>query len=415
MMIPSRFLMAVAVGAAALFARDGAAQPAGNPPPPTVTVVTLQPQDVTLTIKLPGRVVASAQAEIRPQVGGILTERLFEEGSAVRKGDPLYRIDPRGYEAAVTQAEAALAQAQARADAAIREADRIAALSSRSVVSEQSRDTAIADRDAAVAAVKAAEAQLDIARLNLSYTTITAPLDGIIGLAQTSAGALVSANQATPLAVIRSLDPVYVDVTQSAADIVRWQRRSAKGVVAADTDDKVLLELADGSIHDQPGELTGAEPQVDELTGVVTLRMQVANPDHLLLPGMYVLAQLPQARLENAILAPQQGVTRDRRGRPVAMVVNDDNVVEERQLTIIQDMGSNWVVRDGLRPGDRIVIEGLQRIAAGATVTPEERTPEPSSPEQSAQTAPEAAPAAPSAARSASDPDAQAAPTASGD
>ncbi|WP_411956564.1 efflux RND transporter periplasmic adaptor subunit [Paracoccus homiensis] len=369
----SRILVAASIMGAVFAAGTALAQQGGEAPPPAVTVVTLQPQDVTLTSKLPGRVVASAEAEIKPQVTGIVTERLFSEGSHVSEGDPLYRIDPRTYQASVAQAEASLAQARAQADAATREADRIAALRDRSVVSEQSQDTAIADRDAALAAVQAAEAQLQAAQINLNYTTITAPLDGVIGLAQTSAGALVSANQATPLATIRSIDSVYVDVTQSAADIVRWQRQGAEGGLSRDADRTVTLELADGSQYDHEGSLTAAEPQVNETTGVVTLRMEFDNPEGLLLPGMYVLVEMPQAQLPDAILAPQEGVTRDRRGRPVAMVANADNVIEERQLDIIQDLGNQWVVRDGLQPGDRIVVEGLQKIGSGMTVTPEER------------------------------------------
>lgn len=373
MMTQSGILVAASIMGAVFAAGSALAQQRGEAPPPAVTVVTLQPQDVTLTSKLPGRVVASAEAEIRPQVTGIVTERLFSEGSHVSEGDPLYRIDPRTYEASVAQAEASLAQAQAQADAATREADRIAALRNRSVVSEQSQDTAIADRDAAVAAVKAAEAQLLAAQINLNYTTITAPLDGVIGLAQTSAGALVSANQAAPLATIRSIDSVYVDVTQSAADIVRWQRQGGEGGLPRGADRTVTLELADGSQYDQEGSLTAAEPQVNETTGVVTLRMEFDNPDGMLLPGMYVLVEMPQAQLTGAILAPQEGVSRDRRGRPVAMVANDQNIIEERQLEIIQDLGNQWVIRAGLQAGDRIVVAGLQKIGAGMTVTPEER------------------------------------------
>ncbi|WBU52791.1 efflux RND transporter periplasmic adaptor subunit [Paracoccus sp. SCSIO 75233] len=350
-----------------------AQQPGGDMPPPAVTVVTLEAQDVTLTSSLPGRVVASAVAELRPQVSGIITDRLFEEGSVVTEGDPLYRIDPRSYEAAVAQAEAALAQAQAQADAATREADRVAALRDRAVASQQTEDSAIATRDAALASVQAAEARLQAAQIDLSRTTITAPLDGVIGLAQTSKGALVTASQATPLAVIRSIDPVQVDVTQSAAEIVRWQRQGATASLPHGSDTTVTLRLADGSTYDQTASLTGAEPQVDETTGVVTLRMEVANPDKLLLPGMYVLADIPQAELTGMILAPQEGVTRDRRGRPVAYVVNAENIVEERMLDIIQDRGNAWVVRDGLADGDRIIVAGFQRIGPGMPVTPEER------------------------------------------
>ncbi|SEN11980.1 membrane fusion protein, multidrug efflux system [Paracoccus alcaliphilus] len=345
----------------------------GDAPPTPVTVVTLRATDVTLTTSLPGRVLASAQAELRPQVNGIIVQRLFEEGSQVAEDDPLYRIDPRSYEAAVAQAEATLTQAQAQADAARRDAERIDALRDRRVASEQSQDTAIAARDAAEAAVRVAEAQLLSARIDLDRTTVRAPIAGVIGLAQSSQGALATASQADPLAVIRSIDPVHVDVTQSAADIVRWRRLGPEAALPPDMDRTVSLRLADGSIYEHTGSLTAAEPHVDEMTGVVTLRMAFDNPDGFLLPGMYVQADIPQAHIRNAVLAPQEGVTRDRRGRPVALVVNDDNIVEERLLDIQQDHGNQWVVSEGLADGDRIIVEGVQRIGPGMTVAPEER------------------------------------------
>lgn len=356
------------MGGVAAFAQE----PGGEAPPPAVTVVTLEGEDITLTATLPGRVVASAEAELRPQVNGIIMERLFEEGSEVKAGDPLYRIDPRSYEAGVAQAEASLLQARAQAAQADSEAQRVAELRDRRVASVQTLETAIAARDAADAAVKAAEAQLQAANIDLDRTTITAPLDGVIGLAQTTQGSLVTAGQATPLAVIRTIDPVHVDVTQSAADIVRWQRQGAKDQLPPDADHTVKLRLADGTLYDHTGSLTAAEPHVNETTGVVTLRMSFDNPEDLLLPGMYALAIIPQAEMKDAVLVPQQAVTRDRRGRPLALVVNDQNVVEERLLDIVQDHGNSWVIREGLKPGERVITEGVQRVAAGDTVTPEE-------------------------------------------
>lgn len=377
-----RFVLQSGLTAAGLLsALPAQAQDAPAPPPPAVTVVTLQPQDVTLTATLPGRVIPSAEAELRPQVSGIITERLFEEGRAVKQNDPLYRIDPRSYEAAVAQADAALAQATATADAARREAQRINTLRNRNVVSEQNQDSAVATRDAAEAAVKAAQAALDGARIDLDRTTITAPLDGVIGLALASQGQLVTASQATPLAVIRRIDPVQVDVTQSAAEIIRWQRHGGAASLPSGADETVRLHLADGTVYDHTGALTAAEPHVDETTGVVTLRMEFANPDNLLLPGMYVLAEIPQAKLPGAILAPQEGVTRDRRGRPIAYVVGPDNVVQERAVEIVQDHGNRWVIREGLAAGDRLIVAGFQFIQPGATVTPEERAADDAAPE----------------------------------
>lgn len=363
------------VFAACVIAVPALAQAPGGeaPPPPKVTVVVLQPQDVTITSLLPGRVIASAEAELRPQVNGIVTERTFDDGTAVKLGQPLYRIDPRTYEAAVAQAEAALAQAKAQADDAKRDADRANALRDRSVVSQQNADSALAARDAAAAAVKAAQASLDAAKIDLERTVVKAPLDGVIGLALVTEGTLVTANQALPLAVIRRIDPVQVDVTQSAAEIIRWQRQGAKAALPKGVDATVTLRLADGSTYEHTGLLTGAEPHVNETTGVVTLRIEFPNPENLLLPGMYVLVGIPQARIKDAILAPQEGVTRDRRGRPIAYVVNDKNVVEERVLDIVQDQGNSWIVRDGLEANDRLIVSGFQSVATDMVVTPEER------------------------------------------
>lgn len=371
-----RIALSLALPLAGLFPATALAQGQGGgaaPPPPAVTVVTLHVQDVALTTTLPGRVTASAEAEVRPQVNGIVTERLFEEGRMVKVGDPLFRIDTITYEAAVAQAEAAVAQAKAQADNARREAERVNALRDRRVASESSTDTAIATRDAAEAALKAAQAQLQTAKIELDRTTIRAELDGAIGLAQTSQGALVTASQATPLAVIRKLDPVHVDVTQSAAEVIRWRREMA----AHDSDEvpgqKVTLRLADGTEYPVSGTLTAAEPYVNETTGVVTLRLSFANPDRILLPGMYVQAVVQQTTARNVVLAPQEGVTRDRRGQPVAMVINAQNQVENRELTVLQDMGNDWVVSAGLQDGDRLIVEGLQKIGPGMTVQPEER------------------------------------------
>ena len=344
----------------------------GAAPPVPVTVVTLKAEDVTLTSTLPGRVVASAVAEVRPQVHGIIVERTFDEGTEVAVGDPLYRIDPASYEAMVASARAQVAQAEARLRAAEREAERVRTLIDRSVVSEQTADEAIAARDAAEAELAVARAELLAAEIDLDRTTIRAPLSGVIGRSLTTQGALVTDGQAQPMAIIRSLDPVLVDVTQSAAEILAWQRGDTESRLAG-ADKTVQLILADDRVYPQTGLLTAAEPYVNEQTGVVTLRMQFPNPEKLLLPGMYVQVEMPQAVARNVILAPMQGVFRDRRGRPVAMVVTAEGVVEDRQLSIIQALGSDWVVSDGLRDGDRIIVEGLQKVQPGAKAAPEER------------------------------------------
>jgi membrane fusion protein (multidrug efflux system) len=339
-------------------------------PPMAVTVVTLDPQTITLTTTLPGRVAASAEAQVRPQVNGIILERKFKEGGQVVEGDALFTIDPATYQAAVQQAEAAVQQAKVTYDNTVTEANRLNELQSRNVASQQALDNAQANRDAAAAAVQVAQAQLSQAQIDLDRTTIRARLSGEIGLSQTSPGALVTASQAEPLAVIRTIDPVYVDVTQSAADLLRWRRGDA--AETAGGDNTVELILADGSTFEQRGTLTAAEPHVDPQTGVITLRMEFANPGKLLLPGMYVQVKMPTVTAKDVFLAPMEGVVRDRRGRPVAWVVNKDNVVEERQLTVLQDHGNTWVVSEGLNPGERIIVAGFQKTAPGATVNPEE-------------------------------------------
>ncbi|MBN8186880.1 efflux RND transporter periplasmic adaptor subunit [Salipiger thiooxidans] len=346
----------------------------GEAPPQPVTVVTLESSDVTLTSALPGRVTASGVAEVRPQVGGIIDERLYEEGRDVTRGDPLYRIDSATYEAAKAAAEASLAQAEAQLASAEREATRQNELRERNVASQQTLDDALAARDVAAASVKVAEANLLSANIDLDRTTIRAPISGVAGLSEATQGALVTSGQTTALTTIRQLDPVYVDVTQSAAEMLRWRRSGQQ--VAEDSSAVVHLRLADGEIYEHAGYLAAAEPHVNELTGVIVLRLEFPNPERLLLPGMYVQVEVPQGQISGAILAPQEGVTRDRRGRPVAMVVNDENVVEIRELTVQSDQGANWVVTGGLEAGDRIIVAGLQKVSVGMTVTPQERSAE---------------------------------------
>lgn len=342
-------------------------------PPTAVTVVTLQPQQATLTTTLPGRVAASAMAEVRPQVAGIITERLFTEGAPVTEGDALYRIDPASYDAALAQADAAVAQAQAQLDAARKAAARADELQSRNVASTATKDDADAARAGAEANLQAAEAQRTVAQIERDRTTIKARLSGEIGLSETSAGALVTASQATPLAVIRNIDPVYVNVTQSAADLLVWRRDRGAGRVDR-FDPTVTLTLADGSTFDQTGSLTAAEPNVDEQTGVVLLRMEFANPDKLLLPGMYVQVEIPTSTLDDVFLVPQQAVSRDQRGQATVMTVDADNVVQSKIVNVVTDRGPSWIVDDGLVAGDRVIVAGLQKVAPGATVTPTEQS-----------------------------------------
>ncbi|RVU35825.1 efflux RND transporter periplasmic adaptor subunit [Hwanghaeella grinnelliae] len=366
-------VLAIAVSFFA-FAANSSAQAQGQQgekPPQAVTVVTLKSQDVTLTSRLPGRVVASGVAEVRPQVNGIIVERLFEEGSKVKSGDPLYLIDPATYEAQVAAAKAQVAAASATLKASSKDAKRAEELINRGTVSEQRLEEAVAQRDSDAAALQVARAELQAAEIDLDRTTIRARLSGSIGRSFTSRGALVTAAQTEPMAVIRTLDPVHVDVTQSAAEILAWRKGTMQGRFTG-LDTSVSLILADGETFERKGEVTAAEPYVNETTGVVTLRMTFDNPNDLLLPGMYVQVEMPQGKIQNAVLAPQQGVQRNRQGEPFAYVVGEGNVVEQRNLTIVQASGSSWVVSAGLQEGDRLIIEGLQKIAPGATVAPEE-------------------------------------------
>jgi membrane fusion protein, multidrug efflux system len=356
------------------------AQQQGEAPPPAVTVVTMAPQSLTLTATLPGRVRAAAEAEVRPQVNGIVTEQLFREGTMVSEGDVLFRIDPTTYEAAVAQARASVTAAEAQLRAAEREFTRVTELSNRGVSTQAAMDAATSARDTAKAQTEVAGAALRTAQIELAHTEVKARLSGRIGLSQTSPGALVTASQAAAMATIRRIDAVHVDVTQSAAEVLKRRR----GGMSEDIDTaEVTLTLADGEPFEQTGLLTAAEPHVDELTGVVVLRIEFDNPDGLLLPGMYVQVEMPTARIENAFLVPQEGVSRDRRGNPQTLVVGPDDTVEARPLTLLQDKGAYWVVTEGISDGDRVIVSGLQRAAAGAKVTPQERE----APEASAQPA----------------------------
>ena len=372
-MIPPRILTPAVLGIVLAGAFCGAGLAQGQEQPPTaVTVVAVQPEPVTLTSTLPGRVVASAEAEVRPQVAGIITERLFTEGARVEAGDVLFTIDPATYQANVAQARAQVTMAEAQLSAAQKELARLEELRQRNVASDQAYDAALAQRESTAASLQVAQAQLQAAQIELDRTSIKARLSGEIGRSLTSKGALVTASQADPLAVIRNIDPIYVDVTQSAAEVLEWRRGNGIDKVSS-TERDVALTLADGSVFDQTGSLTAAEPDVDEQTGVVVLRMQFDNPEKLLLPGMYVQVEMPTRTIEGAFRVPQEGVSRDRRGLPIAMIVNDENVVEQVSLTIRQDLGSDWIVTDGLKAGDRVIVAGLQKIQPGATVAPEER------------------------------------------
>lgn len=372
--------LAAVIGAALLAACSG--QPAGAPTKgapggqvPEVTVVTVQPQRVVLTTELAGRTAAYQVAEVRPQVGGILKERLFREGSVVKAGAPLYRIDAASYEAEVERAQAALAKAEANVASTRLRAERYEELVTIDAVSKQARDDAAVALKQAVADVAAAKAALQTAKINLGYTTVSAPIGGQIGRSALTPGALVTANQATALATIQQLDPIYVDVTQSSTELMRMRRDLASGALKSAGADqaRVKLQLEDGSPYGVEGRLQFSEVSVDPTSGSVTLRAVFPNPRQLLLPGMYVRAVLEEGVRDGAILVPQQAVTRDPRGNATALVVAADGTVQPRLLKTERTVGSAWLVTDGLAAGDRVIVEGLQKVRPGAPARAVER------------------------------------------
>ncbi|TMQ22139.1 MAG: efflux RND transporter periplasmic adaptor subunit [Deltaproteobacteria bacterium] len=351
-----------------------AAQQAPQRPPAEVGVVTLKTESVTLQTELAGRTAASLASEIRPQVSGVIKARTFTEGARVKAGQVLYEIDAAMYRAAFEEARAALASARATLEAARLKDERFAGLAKIEGVSKQEAEDARAAHELAIAGVAQRQAALEAARINLDYTQIKAPIAGRIGKSSVTAGALVTANQAQPLATIRALDPIYVDLTESSEARLKLRAQLGAGQLQAGST-KVKLKLGDGSLYDRDGTLEFAEVAVDEATGTVTLRATFPNPDDTLLPGMYVRAVLDQAVDTTAILAPQQGITRDAKGIATAMVVGAGDKVEVRTLAADRAIGDRWLVTGGLATGDRLIVEGLNKIAPGMPVHPTEVAP----------------------------------------
>ncbi|MCF1709530.1 efflux RND transporter periplasmic adaptor subunit [Tabrizicola sp. J26] len=334
-------------------------------PPPSVTVQPAVVGEYTLTTRLPGRIKASKVAEVRPQVTGIIREELFEEGSWVEAGQPLYKIDDAVYAAAVAAAKAAVAQAQATYDLSVLDANRAEGLLATNAGSAANRDKATATRDGAAAALQAAQAQLTSAEIDLDHTTVRAPVSGVIGLSQTNTGSLVGAQQVAPLATIRTLDPIYVDVTQSVNDLMRWNTPGTPNEILKSAE--AALILPNGETFPHKGQMKAAEPQVEPTTGMVTLRISFDNPDFVLLPGLYVEVVLPQTTEKNTVLVPQSAVMRDVRGGANVWVVEDGKIAV-RPVTILGASGNNWVVSSGLNAGDQIVTSGFQKAGPGAEV-----------------------------------------------
>lgn len=350
--------------------RSTAAQAGGNAPSPTVGVLQVAPRAITLTTELPGRTAAHRVAEVRPQVEGIIQSRLFTEGGEVKAGQALYQIDSATYEADLSSAKASLARAQANAITAQLKAQRYAELVGIDAVSRQANDDAQAALKQAQADVAVAQAAQRTAQIRLNYTRVTAPISGRIGRSSVTPGALVTANQATALATLQQLDPIYVDVTQSSSELLRLQRALANGTLkrSGQSQARVKLVLEDGRAYTHEGQLQFSEVSVDTATGTVTLRATFPNPQHTLLPGMYVRAVLEEGVDEQALLVPQQAVSRNSKGQATAMVVGDDGTAQPRVLRTERSIGDQWRITEGLKAGDRVIVEGLQKIRPGAPV-----------------------------------------------
>ncbi len=340
------------------------------PPMPEVATVTVRPQQLVLTTELPGRTSAYLVAEIRPQVNGIIQKRLFTEGSDVQAGQDLYQIDPAPFEATLDNAKAALSRSEANLPAIRLKAERYREALPDKAVSRQDYDDAAAALKQAEADVQYWKAMVETARINLRYTRITAPISGRIGKSNVTDGALMTANQPAALASIQQLDPVFVDVTQSTTELLRLKRNLADGRIKREgtNQNKVSLILEDGTKYPLKGSFQFRDVSVDSTTGSIILRVVFPNPKHLLLPGMFVRAEMEEGVNKQAILIPQQAVSRDTKGNPVALIVDAKGNVQQRMLTLERAIGNRWLVTSGLAAGDRVIVEGVQKVRPGAAV-----------------------------------------------
>lgn len=347
----------------------GAAKAPAAPPPAEVAVLTVAPQRVALSTDLPGRLEAARIAQVRARVPGIVLQRAFREGSDVKAGEVLFRIDDAPFQATHQSAQAALAKAEANLAQITLKAQRYAALVDTNAISKQEYDDVTAAQKQAAADVATAKATLATARLNLGYATVTAPITGRIGRAQVTEGALVGQNEATPLATIQQLDPIYVNLTQSSAEVLQLRQALAAGQLKGVGRDeaRVSLLMEDGRPYPHPGKLLFSDMTVDESTGAVVLRAVFPNPDRLLMPGLFVRARLEQAVSENAIVVPQQAVQRGADGASV-LVVDASSNVAVKPVKADRSQGDSWIVSEGLKPGDRIIVEGVQKAKPGAPV-----------------------------------------------
>jgi membrane fusion protein (multidrug efflux system) len=340
------------------------------PKVPEVAIVVIQPQRIELTTELPGRTSAYRIAEIRPQVNGIIQKRLFQEGSDVKAGQLLYQIDPAPFQVAYDSAKASLGKSQANLPSIKLRVERYKELLVDRAVSQQDYDDAAASKEQVHADIEFWKAAVEAARINLDYTRVTAPISGRVGRSSVTDGALVTAYQPMSLATIQQLDPIYVDVTQSSAELLRLKRNFETGQLSTDEGNgrKVRLVLEDGTPYPLEGKLQFRDVTVDPTTGSYTLRIVVPNPENLLLPGMFVRAVVQEGVAEQAILAPQQGVSRTPKGDPIALVVDESGTVQQRMLKLNRAIGEKWLISSGLSAGERVIVEGMLNVRPGAVV-----------------------------------------------
>ena len=356
---------------ALLLAGCGAGKPAAPPapPPPEVGFLVIAPKAVGLAVELPGRTAAFRVAEVRPQVGGILQKRLFTEGADVPAGAPLYQIDPATFRAALSGARAQLVSVEAQAANTRVIADRAEKLFAQKLISQQDHDNALTTSRRTAADVGVAKAAVEAAEINLAYTTVRSPIAGSASRSKVTEGALLKALQDEAITTVQQLDPIYVDLTQSSADLMKLQRDVAAGrLKAAGEQPKVTLTLEDGSTYAQPGSLQFAETVVDRGTGSVLMRAMFPNPKHELLPGMYVRAKVVQGTAEQALLVPQGGVTRNAKGEAVVLLVDEAGTVTDQVIRTGRVVDNQWLVLDGLKGGERVIVEGLQKAKPGMKV-----------------------------------------------
>ncbi|EMF0720389.1 efflux RND transporter periplasmic adaptor subunit [Citrobacter freundii] len=359
----------IIISAALLAGCNDQGETQAHPTEPQVTVHVVESSPLAVTTELPGRTTAFRIAEVRPQVSGIVLKRNFTEGSDVEAGQSLYQIDPATYQADYNSAKGELAKSEAAAAIAHLTVKRYVPLVGTKYISQQEYDQAIADARQADASVIAAKAAVESTRINLAYTRVTSPISGRIGKSNVTEGALVTNGQATELATVQQLDPIYVDVTQSSNDFMRLKQSVEQGSLHKDnTRSTVELVMENGQSYPLKGSLQFSDVTVDESTGSITLRAVFPNPQHTLLPGMFVRARIDEGVQPNAILVPQQGVTRTPRGDATVMVVNDKSQVEARPVVAAQAIGDKWLISEGLQPGDKVIVSGLQKARPGVQV-----------------------------------------------